>query len=78
MARLMGIPMAELKGQDRVTLARQQAEKWGHIVLLKGAFTVVAAPDGRALLLPFATPALSTAGSGDVLAGVIVALLGRV
>jgi ADP-dependent NAD(P)H-hydrate dehydratase / NAD(P)H-hydrate epimerase len=77
MARLMGIPMAELKGQDRVTLARQQAEKWGHIVLLKGAFTVVAAPDGRALLLPFATPALSTAGSGDVLAGVIVALLGQ-
>jgi ADP-dependent NAD(P)H-hydrate dehydratase / NAD(P)H-hydrate epimerase len=77
MARLMGVSIAELKGQDRVALARQQAETWGHIVLLKGAYTVVAAPDGRASLLPFATPVLSTAGSGDVLAGVIVALLGQ-
>lgn len=77
MARLMGIGMGELKQQDRVEMARQQAQAWGHVVLLKGAFTVVAAPDGQVTLLPFATPALSTAGSGDVLAGVIVALLGQ-
>mgnify|MGYP001069757371 CR=1 FL=1 len=77
MARLMGITLSELKERDRVELAREQAQAWGHVVLLKGAYTVVAAPDGEATLLPFATPALSTAGSGDVLAGVIVALLGQ-
>ncbi|MDT8306719.1 MAG: NAD(P)H-hydrate dehydratase [Anaerolineae bacterium] len=77
MARLMGIAMGELKQRDRVALAREQAQAWGHVVLLKGAYTVVAAPDGQATLLPFATPVLSTAGSGDVLAGVIVALLGQ-
>jgi NAD(P)H-hydrate epimerase len=77
MARLAGLSMSELKERDRVELAQEQARIWGHVVLLKGAYTVVAAPDGRATLLPFATPVLSTAGSGDVLAGVIVALLGQ-
>jgi NAD(P)H-hydrate epimerase len=43
-------------------------------VVLKGAFTVVAGPDGRVMVLPFANPALATAGSGDVLAGAIVGL----
>lgn len=77
MARLVGCSLAELRARDRVDLAREQAQSWGHVVLLKGAYTVVAAPDGQATLLPFATPALSTAGSGDVLAGIIVALLGQ-
>jgi ADP-dependent NAD(P)H-hydrate dehydratase / NAD(P)H-hydrate epimerase len=77
MARLVGLTMAEMKQEDRVALALRQAQVWGHVVLLKGAYTVIAAPDGRATLLPFATPVLSTAGSGDVLAGVIVALLGQ-
>lgn len=77
MARLVSLTMAEMKQEDRVALALRQAQVWGHVVLLKGAYTVIAAPDGRATLLPFATPVLSTAGSGDVLAGVIVALLGQ-
>lgn len=77
MARLMGLSPADLKDRDRVDLAMERAQAWGHVVLLKGAYTVVAAPDGRATLLPFATPVLSTAGSGDVLAGVVVALLGQ-
>jgi hydroxyethylthiazole kinase-like uncharacterized protein yjeF len=59
---------------DRIGTARGFAEQWGHVVVLKGAFTVVAAPEGRATVLPFATSALATAGTGDVLAGVIVGL----
>ncbi len=77
MARLMGISLPVLKERDRVTLAQEQAEKWGHIVLLKGAYTVVAEPNGRTHILPFANPALGAAGSGDVLAGAIVGLLAQ-
>jgi hydroxyethylthiazole kinase-like uncharacterized protein yjeF len=77
MARLMGVTLAELKQQERVTVAQQQAAVWGHIVLLKGAYTVIAVPDGTCYILPFANPALATAGSGDVLAGVIVGLLAQ-
>lgn len=58
----------------RWKLAREKAREWGQVVLLKSAFSVVAAPDGRAMILPFANPGLSSAGTGDVLAGVIVAL----
>lgn len=62
---------------DRVTISKKWAEEWGHVVVLKGAFTVVAAPDGRTTVLPFATPALAKAGTGDVLAGAIVGFLAQ-
>ncbi len=73
MARLMGASVADVQA-DRVGVARQKAREWGHVVVLKGAFTVVAAPDGQTVLEPFANPALATGGTGDVLAGIIVAL----
>ncbi|HEY88976.1 MAG TPA: NAD(P)H-hydrate dehydratase [Thermoflexia bacterium] len=73
MARLTGLSVAEIQA-SRWQVAREYAQKWGQVVVLKGAFTVVAAPDGRALLLPFANAGLASAGTGDVLAGVIVAL----
>jgi len=73
MARLMGCVISDVQA-DRVAVARSQSAAWGHIVVLKGAHTVVAAPDGRVVIEPFANPGLATAGSGDVLAGTIVAL----
>ncbi len=73
MARLMGSTTQEVQA-DRLGCAAQMAAKWGHVVVLKGAYTVVAAPDGRVTVLPFANPALATAGSGDVLAGAIVGM----
>ena len=77
MARLMGISLSTLKTQDRVTVAQESARQWGHIVLLKGAYTVIAAPNGHCTILPFANPILGTAGSGDVLAGLLVGLLAQ-
>lgn len=60
--------------QDRLGVALKYAAEWGHVVVLKGAFTVIASPDGRATVIPVAHPALARAGSGDVLAGLVVGL----
>jgi ADP-dependent NAD(P)H-hydrate dehydratase / NAD(P)H-hydrate epimerase len=62
---------------DREEIARKYAQEWGHVVVLKGAFTVIAAPNGRTAIIPVATPALARAGTGDVLAGLIVGLLAQ-
>ena len=64
-------------GADRITDATRLAASSGAVVLLKGPTTVVAAPDGRALLAVAGTPRLATAGTGDVLSGVIGAFLAR-
>jgi NAD(P)H-hydrate epimerase len=75
MARLVGGDATASDVQaDRDGQARRMAAKWNAVVVLKGAFTVVADPEGRVMVLPFANPALATAGSGDVLAGAIVGL----
>jgi hydroxyethylthiazole kinase-like uncharacterized protein yjeF len=76
MSVLTDLPKDEIQS-NRVETAKSWAERWGHIVVLKGAFTVVAAPDGRASVMPFATPALARAGTGDVLAGAIVGFLAQ-
>ena len=75
-ARLTGRSVAEIQA-DRLSASREAAEKWGQVVVLKGAYTVVAAPDGRIAVNPYANPALATAGTGDVLAGAIAGLLGQ-
>lgn len=59
---------------NREIVARKYAKEWAHVVVLKGAFTVIASPDGRSTIIPVATPALARAGTGDVLAGIIVGL----
>lgn len=76
MSRLTGLSTAEINA-DRWGVARRFAREWGQIVVLKGAFTVLAHPDGALAVSPFAEPALATAGSGDVLAGCIVGLLAQ-
>ena len=76
MGRLTGADTQAVQA-DRVAAARQAAATWRAVVLLKGAFTVVAGPSGAAMLCPFANPALATAGTGDVLSGVIAGLLAQ-
>ena len=73
MAELTGLRVSEIQ-VARLTTAEKYANEWGHVVVLKGANTVVAEPGGRTAVIPVASPALSSAGSGDVLAGIIVGL----
>lgn len=72
-ARLAGAPV----GDDRLAAARRLAEGTGAVVLLKGSRTVIAHPDGRAVVNTSGSPALASAGTGDVLAGIIGALLAQ-
>ena len=75
-ARLDGTPVGD-EDATRAERAATAAARWGRIVVLKGAHTVVAAPDGRAAMAGFENPALSTGGTGDVLAGTIASLLAQ-
>ncbi len=73
MSVLTGLSKEEIQ-ENRQEIASKYAKEWGHVVVLKGAFTVIASPDGRITVIPVASPALAHAGTGDVLAGLIVGL----
>ncbi len=74
LARLLGRERAQVEG-DMLSSAHEAAARWNAVVLLKGARTVIAVPDGRARVNPTGVPWLATAGAGDVLSGVVGTLL---
>jgi NAD(P)H-hydrate epimerase len=76
MATLASTSIAQVQ-QDRIATARQWAMRWNATLALKGAHTVVAAPDGLVRVSPFANPALASGGTGDVLTGIIAGLMAQ-
>ena len=76
LARLVSRGVSDVQAA-RVEIARECAERWGQAVVLKGAHTIIAQPDGQAVVSPHATAALATAGTGDVLAGAIAGLIAQ-
>jgi NAD(P)H-hydrate epimerase len=75
-ARLLSCKVADIQ-QDRVRAATTIAQRFAACVVLKGCGTIVAAPGGEYAICPYGNPGMATAGSGDVLTGVITALLGQ-
>lgn len=73
MARLTGLTTAAVQ-QDRLGNTRRFSEEWQQVVVLKGAHTVIASPEGSCRISPFANPVLATGGTGDILAGIITGL----
>jgi NAD(P)H-hydrate epimerase len=76
MARLTGLHTQDIQ-RNRWEIARHKAQEWNTIIVLKGAQTVVAMPNGKLAVAPFQTDALATAGTGDILAGIITGLLAQ-
>ncbi len=75
-ARMLGCTVTDVQ-QDRLQTAQKLAERWQATVVLKGAGTVIAQPGKRPAIAPLALPAMSGAGFGDVLTGIIAALLAQ-
>jgi NAD(P)H-hydrate epimerase len=76
MARLAGCTATDIQA-DRVGVARRLAAERRVVVVLKGQRTVIAHPDGRVFVNPTGTPGMATAGSGDILTGMIAGLLAQ-
>jgi NAD(P)H-hydrate epimerase len=75
-ARLLGADIATVQS-DRYAAARELAGRFGAVVVLKGAGSLIAHPDGRVAVCPWGNPGMATAGMGDVLTGVVGALLAQ-
>ena len=76
MARLAGMTVADVQA-DRMGVAKDLAAKWKKTVVLKGAHTVIASPEGKVKTSPSANPGLASAGTGDVLTGVIAGMVAQ-
>jgi hydroxyethylthiazole kinase-like uncharacterized protein yjeF len=77
MARLLGLEGASEVQADRLGAAQRAAAQWQQVVVLKGASTIIVAPDGHTVFGPEGNPALATAGTGDVLSGIIAGLIAQ-
>lgn len=76
MSRLTGKSIDEIQ-KNREAVAKSFAKKWDKTVVLKGANTIIASPGGEVAISPFVNPALATAGTGDVLSGIIAGFLAQ-
>jgi|TARA_B110000263_G_scaffold170977_1_gene149008 NAD(P)H-hydrate epimerase len=76
MSRLTQLPIEHIQS-NRLNVAKEFSYQWNKTVVLKGANTVVSTPDGKSWVSEFANPALASAGTGDVLAGIITGLLAQ-
>jgi hydroxyethylthiazole kinase-like uncharacterized protein yjeF len=76
LARLLGTDAAWV-GAHRLEAARSAAARFGAVVLLKGADTIVASPTGGVIVCGFGPPSLATAGTGDVLTGILGSFLAK-
>ena len=76
MARLLGTSIPDVEA-DRVDVAREFASRTGVYLILKGARTIIASPDGKTAINSSGNPGMASGGMGDVLTGVIVSLLGQ-
>jgi len=76
MGRLAKVSTDEVQA-NRWKIAAEKSAEWNVVLVLKGAHTLIAAPDGRVTALPFKSDALSTAGTGDVLAGLTTGFVGQ-
>ena len=76
MARLAGMTVEEVQS-DRVGVAKKLAAEWNKTIVLKGAYTVIASPEGKVKISLIANPGLASAGTGDVLTGAIAGLVAQ-
>lgn len=76
LSRLSGLSIAEIRA-NRLQIAGEKAREWNVTLVMKGVHTIVAHPDGRTAILPFKTDALATAGTGDILAGLVAGFLAQ-
>lgn len=76
MSRLTGMTIDKIQ-KDRISIVRRFSKKWNQVVVLKGANSVIVSPTGEVKINPFANPALATAGTGDVLSGIIAGFIAQ-
>ncbi len=76
MARLIGLSVEDIQG-NRIKIAKEYANRWNVVLVLKGHHTVVADPSGKTYVNKTGNPGMATAGMGDVLTGIIASFIGQ-
>ena len=76
MSRLTGLEVTHING-NRLNVARENSKKWNKTVILKGPYSVISSVDGPVRVSPFINPVLASAGTGDVLAGMVAGFVAQ-